>query len=179
MKQIATFVNEISDEFKVVVVKAIKSLCFKFPQKHSILMNFLSLMLREEGGLSYKTCIAETFINLIEEFPDAKECGLAHLCEFIEDCEHTNLAIKVLHVIGIHQPPYPIFEYNTRISHFFPIFQCFYWSLMATVSLCWPATNKITGKLSIIGTSFNQILDTMVVGIYLRQLVFDAGNRKT
>ena len=111
MKQIATFVNEISDEFKVVVVKAIKSLCFKFPQKHSILMNFLSLMLREEGGLSYKTCIAETFINLIEEFPDAKESGLAHLCEFIEDCEHTNLAIKVLHIIGIYQP---IFEYNTK-----------------------------------------------------------------
>ena len=112
MKQIATFVNEISDEFKVVVVKAIKSLCFKFPQKHSILMNFLSLMLREEGGLSYKTCIAETFINLIEEFPDAKESGLAHLCEFIEDCEHTNLAIKVLHIIGIY---HPIFEYNTKV----------------------------------------------------------------
>jgi len=104
MKQIATFVNEISDEFKVVVVKAIKSLCFKFPQKHSILMNFLSLMLREEGGLGYKTCIAETFINLIEEFPDAKESGLAHLCEFIEDCEHTNLAIKVLHIIGVEGP---------------------------------------------------------------------------
>ena len=66
MKQIATFVNEISDEFKVVVVNAIKSLCFKFPQKHAILMNFLSLMLREEGGLNYKACITETFIKLIE-----------------------------------------------------------------------------------------------------------------
>ena len=100
MKQISTFVNEISDEFKVVVVNAIKSLCFKFPQKHAILMNFLSLMLREEGGLNYKACITETFIKLIEEYPDAKETGLAHLCEFIEDCEHTNLAIKVLHLLG-------------------------------------------------------------------------------
>ena len=118
MKQIATFVNEISDEFKVVVVKAIKSLCFKFPQKHSILMNFLSLMLREEGGLSYKTCIAETFINLIEEFPDAKESGLAHLCEFIEDCEHTNLAIKVLHIIGIY---HLIFEAIQAHPTFYPI----------------------------------------------------------
>ena len=118
MKQIATFVNEISDEFKVVVVKAIKSLCFKFPQKHSILMNFLSLMLREEGGLGYKTCIAETFINLIEEFPDAKESGLAHLCEFIEDCEHTNLAIKVLHIIGIY---HLIFEAIQAHPTFYPI----------------------------------------------------------
>ena len=72
MKQISTFVNEISDEFKVVVVNAIRALCFKFPQKHSVLMNFLSLMLREEGGINYKTCITETFIKLIEEFPDAK-----------------------------------------------------------------------------------------------------------
>ena len=104
MKQIATFVNEISDEFKVVVVNAIKSLCFKFPNKHSLLMNFLSSMLREEGGLSYKSCIAETFISLIEEFPDAKEKGLSHLCEFIEDCEHTHLAINVLHVLGQEGP---------------------------------------------------------------------------
>ena len=145
MKQIATFVNEISDEFKVVVVKAIKSLCFKFPQKHSILMNFLSLMLREEGGLSYKTCIAETFINLIEEFPDAKESGLAHLCEFIEDCEHTNLAIKVLHIIGIYHP-----------ILFYPIFQCFYWSLMAWLLSASAGQQPIknTGKWAKSGVSY-------------------------
>ena len=57
MKQIATFVNEISDEFKIVVVNAIKSLCLKFPQKNGLLLNFLSSMLREEGGLVYKTCV--------------------------------------------------------------------------------------------------------------------------
>ena len=63
MKQIATFVNEISDEFKIVVVKAIKELCLKFPQKNSLLMNFLSNMLRDEGGLAYKTCIVDTIIG--------------------------------------------------------------------------------------------------------------------
>lgn len=49
MKQIATFVSEISDEFKIVVVQAIRSLCIKFPRKHAVLMNFLSAMLRDEG----------------------------------------------------------------------------------------------------------------------------------
>jgi coatomer protein complex subunit gamma len=60
MKQIATFVSEISDEFKVVVVQAIKSLALKFPRKHGILMNFLSSMLRDEGGLvrSWQNCPA-------------------------------------------------------------------------------------------------------------------------
>merc|ERR1719491_1486845 len=104
MKQIASFVNEISDEFKVVVVQAIKSLCMKYPRKHVILMNFLSGMLREEGGLEYKTSIAETIITIIEENNDAKESGLAHLCEFIEDCEHTSLAVRILHLLGAEGP---------------------------------------------------------------------------
>lgn len=104
MKQIATFVAEISDEFKVVVVQAIRTLCTKFPRKHSILMNFLSAMLREEGGLDYKTSIVDTIITIIEENHDAKESGLSHLCEFIEDCEHTSLAVSILHLLGKEGP---------------------------------------------------------------------------
>merc|ERR1719330_1634542 len=104
MKQIATFVSEISDEFKIVVVQAIRSLCQKFPKKHGILLNFLSGMLRDEGGLDYKASIADTIITVIEESPEAKENGLAHLCEFIEDCEHTILAVKILHLLGQEGP---------------------------------------------------------------------------
>lgn len=104
MKQIATFLAEISDEFKVVIVQAIRALCTKFPRKHSILINFLSQMLREEGGLDYKASIVDTMINIIEENPEAKEAGLSHLCEFIEDCEHTSLAVRILHLLGKEGP---------------------------------------------------------------------------
>ncbi|XP_060527742.1 coatomer subunit gamma [Cylas formicarius] len=104
MKQIATFVSEISDEFKVVVVQAIKALALKFPRKHSVLMNFLSAMLRDEGGLEYKASIADTIITIIEDNPEAKETGLAHLCEFIEDCEHVSLAVRILHLLGKEGP---------------------------------------------------------------------------
>lgn len=104
MKQIATFVSEISDEFKIVVVQAIRALCLKFPRKHGVLMNFLSAMLRDEGGLDYKASIADTIITIIEENPEAKEAGLAHLCEFIEDCEHTSLAVRILHLLGKEGP---------------------------------------------------------------------------
>ena len=48
MKQIGTFMSEISDEFKVVVVQAVRSLCTKFPRKHGVMMTFLSSMLRDE-----------------------------------------------------------------------------------------------------------------------------------
>ncbi|CAL8090536.1 unnamed protein product [Orchesella dallaii] len=104
MKQIASFVSEISDEFKVVVVQAIKSLCLKFPRKHATLMSFLSALLRDEGGLDYKAAIADTIITIIEENPEAKETGLAHLSEFIEDCEHTVLAVRILNLLGKEGP---------------------------------------------------------------------------
>ena len=42
-----------------------------------------------QGGFEYKKAIVDTIISIIEENPEAKEAGLAHLCEFIEDCEHT------------------------------------------------------------------------------------------
>ncbi|XP_067619303.1 coatomer subunit gamma [Eurosta solidaginis] len=104
MKQISSFVAEISDEFKVVVVQAICALCSKYPRKHTVLMNFLSGMLREEGGLEYKTSIVDTIITIIEENAEAKESGLSHLCEFIEDCEHVSLAVRILHLLGKEGP---------------------------------------------------------------------------
>jgi coatomer protein complex subunit gamma len=40
----------------------------------------------------------------LQEIPDAREAGLAHLCEFIEDCEFTFLSVQVLHVLGQEAP---------------------------------------------------------------------------
>ncbi|XP_069085421.1 coatomer subunit gamma-2 isoform X1 [Pleurodeles waltl] len=107
MKQISSFVSEISDEFKVVVVQAISALCQKYPRKHSVMMTFLSNMLRDDGGFEYKRAIVDCIISIIEENPESKEPGLAHLCEFIEDCEHTVLATKILHLLGREGPRTP------------------------------------------------------------------------
>ena len=59
-------------------------------------MNFLSNILREEGGFDYKKAIVDSIIILIRDIPDAKESGLFHLCEFIEDCEFTYLSTQVI-----------------------------------------------------------------------------------
>jgi len=73
MKQISSFMSEIADEFKVMVVDAIRSLCLKYPQKHRTLINFLSNVLREEGGFEFKKAITDTMLVLINEIPDAVE----------------------------------------------------------------------------------------------------------
>lgn len=102
--QIGSFMSDIADDFKIVVVDAIRSLCLKFPKKHRSLMNFLSNVLREEGGFEYKRAIVDAILILIREIPDAKEAGLAHLCEFIEDCEFTYLSTQILHLLGSEGP---------------------------------------------------------------------------
>ncbi|KAH9696111.1 Coatomer subunit gamma [Citrus sinensis] len=104
MKQITNFMSDIADEFKIVVVEAIRSLCLKFPLKYRSLMNFLSNILREEGGFEYKKAIVDSIVILIRDIPDAKENGLLHLCEFIEDCEFTYLSTQILHFLGTEGP---------------------------------------------------------------------------
>ena len=32
--------------------------------------------------------------------PETKETSLLHLCEFIEDCEFSELIVQILHLIG-------------------------------------------------------------------------------
>eukprot|EP00620_Florenciella_sp_RCC1587_P018520 CAMPEP_0182559454 /NCGR_PEP_ID=MMETSP1324-20130603/2569_1 /TAXON_ID=236786 /ORGANISM="Florenciella sp., Strain RCC1587" /LENGTH=950 /DNA_ID=CAMNT_0024771715 /DNA_START=30 /DNA_END=2882 /DNA_ORIENTATION=+ len=100
MKQINSFMNEIADEFKVVVVTAIRQLCLKYPQKHRVLVGFLAATLREEGGFEFKKAITDSIVELMHAIPETKESSLLHLCEFIEDCEFTALSTQILHLIG-------------------------------------------------------------------------------
>ena len=88
----------------MVVVQAIRSLCTKVPCKYAVLMNFLSSVLREKGELDYKIFIIDTIISTIEANSDAKASGLVHLCEFIGDCEHTSLAVHILHLLSKESP---------------------------------------------------------------------------
>ncbi|KAL3221362.1 hypothetical protein MRX96_005096 [Rhipicephalus microplus] len=127
MKQITSFMSDISDEFKIVVVHAIRSLCQKFPRKLLVLMTFLASMLRDEGGFEYKKAIVDTVIHIIEDNPEAKDVGLSHLCEFIEDCEHTSLAVRILCLLGREGPQgstpsrYIRFMYNRLILENAPV----------------------------------------------------------
>ena len=96
--------NEISDEFKIIVVDAIRSLCLKFPVKHNQMLTFLSTALRDEGGYEFKRALVDAIFDIVHHIPDSKESALSHLCEFIEDCEYTKLAVRILHLLGTYGP---------------------------------------------------------------------------
>ncbi|KAI7902633.1 adaptin N terminal region-domain-containing protein [Cokeromyces recurvatus] len=107
MKQISSFMGEISDEFKVIVVEAIRSLCMKFPNKHAVMLSFLSSVLRDEGGYEFKKAVVEAIFDMVRHIPESKDAALSCLCEFIEDCEFTKLSVRVLHLLGREGPKTP------------------------------------------------------------------------
>ena len=104
LKQISGFMGELADEFKIVVVEAIRSLCMKFPSKYRGMLAFLSGVLREDGGFEYKRAIVDAILAILHEIPESKETGLGQLSEFIEDCEFTFLSVQILHLLGSEGP---------------------------------------------------------------------------
>ena len=107
MKQMSEFMGEIPDEFKVVVIQAIRSLCLRYPKKHRMMISFLASTLREEGGYEFKKTVVDTIMLLIERIPEAADSGLSQLCEFIEDCDFPILSIRVLNLLGSVGPAAP------------------------------------------------------------------------
>lgn len=79
MKQISGFMAEITDEFKITIVEAIRTLCLKFPGKQAGMLTFLSGILRDEGGYEFKKSVVESMFDLIKFVPGSKEDGRLHI----------------------------------------------------------------------------------------------------
>lgn len=70
--------------FQVVVVQAISALCQKYPRKHSVMMNFLSNMLRDDVSYITVYCLylAFDFLSFLVT------CCIENVvCFFITDIE--------------------------------------------------------------------------------------------
>lgn len=75
MKQISSFMSEISDEFKVIIADAIRALCLKFPSKQAMMLQFLSASLRDEGGYEFKKAVVEGIFDIVASIPESKDIG--------------------------------------------------------------------------------------------------------
>lgn len=104
VKAISGFIDEISDEFKIIVIEAIRTLSLKFPSKYKIMLKFLNDVLRDEGGFNFKNSIVESIFDIIKFIPESKSEALEMLCEFIEDCEYTELLVRILNLLGNEGP---------------------------------------------------------------------------
>lgn len=75
LSQISGFMTDITDEFKITIVEAIRTLCLKFPSKQAGMLSFLSGILRDEGGYEFKRSVVESMFDLIKFVPGTKEDG--------------------------------------------------------------------------------------------------------
>ena len=109
VKQIQRFMSEITDGFRLEVVKAVRGLCEQYPGKFKPLMAFVSSALKEPSSLALKRELVESLILMVQKIPAAKEAGLLELCDFIEDYEFPTLCCDVLKFLGenIHDTPQP------------------------------------------------------------------------
>lgn len=104
MKQISAFMSEISDDFKVIVVNAIRSLCLKFPSKQSVMLTFLSGVLRDEGGYEFKRAVVEAIFDMIKFIGDSKEAGAyRRRCGAVLTRRSPGTALRVHRGLRVHQ----------------------------------------------------------------------------
>jgi coatomer protein complex subunit gamma len=78
MKEITGFMGNITDEFKVTIVEAIRSLSLKFPSKQAVMLGFLAGVLRDEGGFDFKKAVVEAIFDMIKYIPTCREDGTSY-----------------------------------------------------------------------------------------------------
>ncbi|CCE66276.1 hypothetical protein TPHA_0P01180 [Tetrapisispora phaffii CBS 4417] len=102
---ITKFIHEVSDDFKIIIIDAVRTLSLNFPQEWKAILNFLIDVLKNgEGGFKFKNNIVEALIDIVSFVPQSKELALENLCDFIEDCEFNEILVRILHLLGKEGP---------------------------------------------------------------------------
>lgn len=102
---ITKFIHDVSDDFKIIIIDAVRTLSFNFPQEWKSILNFLIDVLKNgEGGFKFKNSIVEALIDIVSFVPQSKELALENLCDFIEDCEFNEILVRILHLLGKEGP---------------------------------------------------------------------------
>lgn len=109
IQRISQNITEIPDDFRFVVVDAVRSLAQKFPAKHARMLEFFAENLRHESGKDLKFAIVAAIRDVLEsgsvDSSDPKntaklDSALLMLAESIEDSEYPQVTVRVLHLLG-------------------------------------------------------------------------------
>ncbi|KAL6951015.1 hypothetical protein ACO0QE_000306 [Hanseniaspora vineae] len=98
-------INDVSDDFKIIIIDSLKSLVCKFPETISKFL--VDLLKNNDGSVIFKTKIVDCLVDLLqnqENLGTTKTEILENLCDFIEDCEYTEVLVRILYVLGEYGP---------------------------------------------------------------------------
>lgn len=104
--RISNILRDIPDDFKLVVVDAVRSLAKRFPTKHDKMLDFLANTLQHHGHFELKLALVEAISDVLhaDSASDPLNNALMMLCETIEDSEYPEVTIRVLHLLGSAGP---------------------------------------------------------------------------
>lgn len=104
--RISNILRDIPDDFKLVVVDAVRSLAKRFPTKHDKMLDFLADTLQHHGHFELKLALVEAISDVLhaDSASDSLNNALMMLCETIEDSEYPEVTIRVLHLLGSAGP---------------------------------------------------------------------------
>lgn len=100
----ATYLRDLGDEFKMVIVDSMRVLGTKFSAKYNVFLNFLSTLLSEEGSSQLKESVVDVTIEIARSNPESRDSVLKHLALFIDDCNYLQIVRRVLMYFGEEVP---------------------------------------------------------------------------
>ncbi|KRX03144.1 Coatomer/clathrin adaptor appendage, Ig-like subdomain [Pseudocohnilembus persalinus] len=118
--QIYENLADMSDDFKIDILRSIKSLIKSVPKRSKTVLQFLSNCLKAEGTYEFKKQAVDIIEIIVADIPSIKEIALNTLAEYIEDCQFPYLQLQVLSILNKEaskkQAPLKIIRFiNNRI----------------------------------------------------------------
>ncbi|VWU52675.1 coatomer subunit gamma, putative, partial [Hepatocystis sp. ex Piliocolobus tephrosceles] len=104
LNQLNSYMSSDNNFFKIQIIEEIKNLCFIYPSKCNIILNFLANNLRDEESYQFKVNTIDAIILIINEIPNSADNAILQLCEYIEDCEYNLLLLRVIRFLLLHIP---------------------------------------------------------------------------
>ncbi|GAW81212.1 coatomer subunit gamma [Plasmodium gonderi] len=102
--QINNYMSGDNTFFKMQIIEELKNLCFIYPTKCNIILDFLANNLRDEESYQFKSNTIDAIVLIITQIPNSEETAILQLCEFIEDCEYNSLLLRVIRFLLVHIP---------------------------------------------------------------------------
>jgi len=106
LKSLVTFIAEVNDDFRIVLIDSIRDLGAKFPHKHAALLRFLLAALRVESEYAdkceflYQRAVVDCMLGICDAVTESREVAVDTFAEVIEDCEFPELSVAVLNKLA-------------------------------------------------------------------------------
>jgi len=89
-----------SDDFKLDILRSIRSLIRVIPKRSKSIISFVKSVLKSDSQVKIKKSALDIVDQIITELPESKDFGIVMIAEYIEDCQHAELQIRVLNIIN-------------------------------------------------------------------------------